>query len=80
MGGWEGGSRGRGMGTHVYIWLIHFGVQTETNTVLRSNYTPIKIYLKTKITCVSCVIFPLDNPGLEHGFLPGSRGSKGILT
>ena len=28
---------------YVYIWLIHFAVQQETNTTLYSNYTWIKI-------------------------------------
>ena len=28
-GGWEGGSRGRGMGTRVCVWLIRFVVQQK---------------------------------------------------
>ena len=43
-GGWEGGSRGREYGD----MCMHIGdllcCATETNMVLWSNYTPIKIY------------------------------------
>ena len=28
---------------YVYIWLVHFAVQQETNKILWSNYSLIKI-------------------------------------
>ena len=38
--------KGGDMGIYICIRLISLCCTTETNTVLLSNYTPIKIYLK----------------------------------
>ena len=41
---WEVGGRFKREGTYVYLWLIHVdGYMTETNTIFKSNYLPIKI-------------------------------------
>ena len=45
-GGWEGCSRGRGCGDMNMHMADSLFCATGTNTVLWSNYTPIKIYLK----------------------------------
>ena len=47
-GGWEGGSRGRGYGDICMHTADSLWCTTETNTVLWSNYTPIKIYFLKK--------------------------------
>ena len=45
-GGWEGGSRGRGYGDMCMHMADSLCCAIETNTILRSNYIPIKMYLK----------------------------------
>ena len=45
-GGWEGDARGRRYGDVCICMADSLCYKAETNTVLWSNYTPIKIYLK----------------------------------
>ena len=47
---WEGSLKKSGM--YVYMWLIHFAVQ-ETNIILWSEYTAIKINFKKLLAKVA---------------------------